>query len=107
LTPSRYPVVVKPASSGSSVGVSIVLKKEDFLKSCEEAFRYSDVLLVEEYIRGRELTVGILGDETLPIVEVIPADQFYDYESKYKSSVTRYEFPARLTNEEARIVSSA
>ena len=101
---SRFPVVIKPSSAGSSVGISIVLKEEDVAKACAEAFRYSDKVLVEEHIYGRELTVGILGDKALPIVEVIPVDKFYDYEAKYKSPKTQYEFPARLTDEEARVV---
>ena len=107
LTLGRFPVVVKPSKAGSSVGVSIVEKKEDVMEACREAFCYSDAVLVEEYIKGRELTVGILGDEALPIVEVIPGEAFYDYKAKYKSSDTRYEFPARLTAAEAKRVSDA
>jgi D-alanine-D-alanine ligase len=91
------PFVVKPASSGSSVGVTIVRRTEEAQAAYEEAFRWSERILVEEFVKGRELTVGILGDESLPVVEVIPASPFYDYEAKYKSSGTRYEFPARLT----------
>ena len=99
--PIRVPFVVKPASSGSSVGVTIVTQAEDFGKALEEAFRYSDAALVEEYVAGRELTVGILGEEVLPIVEVIPGRAFYDYEAKYKDGGTRYEFPAKLDENRA------
>lgn len=102
--PLAVPFVVKPASSGSSVGITIVRYAEDAPAAYEEAFRWSDRVLVEKFIQGRELTVGILGDEPLPVVEVIPASPFYDYEAKYKSSSTRYEFPARLTPEETREV---
>lgn len=105
--PTRFPVVVKPACSGSSVGVTIVSKKEDVARACEEAFRYSPTILVEEYIAGRELTVGILAEEALPIVEVIPSEKFYDYQAKYKSGGTQYEFPAKLTPEEVRVVHAA
>ncbi len=103
----RFPVVVKPSKSGSSVGVTIVQKREDLADAFEEAFRYSDTVLVEEYVQGRELTVGFLGDQALPVVEVIPKDKFYDYRAKYKSSDTRYEFPAKLTPEETLAVQGA
>ena len=69
------------------------------------AFQYSDVILAEEYIQGRELTVGILGDRILPVVEVIPGRKFYDYEAKYRDAGTRYEFPAKLTPQQAEKVS--
>lgn len=105
--PFAAPFVVKPASSGSSVGVTIVRRAEDAPAAYEEAFRWSERALVEEFIRGRELTVGILGDEALPVVEVIPESPFYDYEAKYKSSGTRYEFPARLTAAETETVRHA
>lgn len=91
-----FPLVVKPATAGSSVGVSLVFEESDFKKACEEAFHYSDAVLVEQYIHGRELTVGILGEEALPIVEVVSGRVFYDYQAKYKDSTTRYEVPARL-----------
>lgn len=107
LEAAKYPVVVKPASSGSSVGVSIVKRPEDLHGAVKEAFRYSETVLLEEYVSGRELTVGILGGRALPVVEVIPGDKFYDYTAKYKSSETRYEFPARLTAEETRAVQEA
>ncbi|MBI3252315.1 MAG: D-alanine--D-alanine ligase [Candidatus Omnitrophica bacterium] len=105
--PFSAPFVVKPASSGSSVGVTIVTREADFEKAREEAFRYSDLALAEEYISGRELTVGILGDEVLPIVEVIPGRKFYDYAAKYRDTGTRYEFPARLDGESAEKVRRA
>lgn len=105
--PFNVPFVVKPAASGSSVGITIVRRAEDAPAAYAEAFRWSERALAEEFITGRELTVGILGDEPLPIVEVIPGNAFYDYEAKYESSETRYEFPARLTAAEAHAVSRA
>lgn len=98
------PAVVKPACSGSSVGVGILLKEADYEKAAFEAFRYSDSILVERYVHGRELTVGILADEPLPIVEVIAQRKFYDYEAKYKDSGTSYEAPAELSADEAKAV---
>ncbi len=96
------PFVVKPTKSGSSVGVSVLSRAEDFENAAREAFRYSDAILVEAYIRGREITVGILGDEALPAVEVIAARSFYDYEAKYKDTSTRYACPAGLSSAIAR-----
>ncbi len=100
-----WPCVVKPSQCGSSVGVSIIFEQKDFERACESAFQYSDAILVEEYIQGRELTVGILGDQILPVVEVIPSRKFYDYEAKYQDAGTRYEFPAKLTPSQAQKVS--
>lgn len=104
--PESFPVpfVVKPARSGSSVGVSILTKEADYEKASCTAFQYSDEILLEEYVHGRELTVGILGGEALPIVEVIAQRKFYDYEAKYQDTGTRYEVPARLPLEQAKAV---
>jgi len=102
--PVDFPLVIKPAKSGSSVGVSILKDPSGYKKACEEAFGYSDTVIVESYIPGRELTVGILGDEALPVVEVISGREFYDYEAKYKDPATRYEFPARLTQAQTKSV---
>lgn len=91
------PYVIKPACCGSSVGVTIVRDETKFEEAVAEAFRYSDIVLMEQFIAGRELTVGILGDEALPVVEVIASRSFYDYQAKYKDGGTRYETPARIT----------
>src|SRR3989338_6458085 len=64
-----WPCVIKPSQCGSSVGVSIIFEQKDFERARDLAFHYSDAILVEEYIQGRELTVGILGDQILPVVE--------------------------------------
>ncbi len=95
------PQVVKPARAGSSVGISIVQDPSDIAEACREAFRHSERVLVERYTPGRELTVGILGDEALPVGEIIPQRSFYDYQAKYGDSGTRYEFPARLSREKS------
>lgn len=100
----NFPLVVKPVKSGSSVGVTIVRDAGGYEKACREAFKYSDAVLVDSYVPGRELTVGVLGEEPLPVVEVIARREFYDYEAKYKDAETRYEFPAKLTEEEHRAV---
>jgi D-alanine-D-alanine ligase len=99
------PCFVKPAQAGSSVGVSFVKQADEYYPALKKAFEYSDVVIVDEYVRGRELTVGILGDKALPIVEVVPKREFYDYEAKYGESGTEYIFPAKLTTQEAGLVS--
>jgi len=102
--PVYFPAIVKPARSGSSMGITIVQDKDAYREACKLAFRFSDEIIVEEYIRGRELTVGILGDEALPVVEVVAQRTFYDYEAKYADTGTRYEVPAQLTPEESQRV---
>jgi D-alanine-D-alanine ligase len=98
------PVVVKPSKQGSTVGLSVVKKIEDLWPSIEEAFKYDDEVMVEQFIPGRELTVGILGDEALPVGEIIPVHEIYDYECKYTAGMAREIFPADLTSEETSTV---
>ena len=89
------PWVVKPAIEGSSIGVSIVDTEEELPKAIENAARYSSSIMIEEYIKGKEITVGILQDQTLPPIEIVPKNRFYDYESKYGGG-TEYLIPARI-----------
>ncbi|MEW6358229.1 MAG: D-alanine--D-alanine ligase [Planctomycetota bacterium] len=84
------PVVIKPVAEGSSVGVSIVKEMSQLPAALEDGFRYSDHLLVERYIQGREITIGILGDEALPVIELRTKRQFYDYKAKYIDDDTEY-----------------
>lgn len=93
-----YPIVVKPNSEGSTIGVNIVQKKDQLRNAVEEAIRYDYKILVEEYIKGRELTVSIIGREpvALPIIEIKPKSGFYDYKSKYTKNMTQYIVPAEL-----------
>jgi D-alanine-D-alanine ligase len=98
------PVVVKPSKQGSTVGLTVVKKIDDLWPSIEEAFKYDDEVMVEQFIPGRELTVGILGDEALPVGEIIPVHEIYDYECKYTAGMAREIFPADLTSEETSTV---
>jgi D-alanine-D-alanine ligase len=77
------PLVVKPARQGSTVGIVIVKKQGDLDSALEEAAKYDRKLLVEKFVSGRELTIGILGDQALPIIEIIPKGGFYDFNTKY------------------------
>lgn len=94
-----YPLVIKPNDEGSTVGLSIIKENEKDNRlniAVAEAFQYSESVIIEEYIPGKEVTVTILGDEALPIVEIKPKDGFYDYEHKYTSGKTEYICPAVL-----------
>ncbi len=95
-----WPLVVKPPAEGSSVGVTIANDLSELEEGLQAVFARSDRALVEKYVKGRELNVGILGCAALPIVEVRPARGFYDYTAKYEDSGTEYlvnpELPDRL-----------
>ena len=93
---TSFPCVVKPCSAGSSVGVQIVATREQFVAAVGGSFRYDDDVLVEEYIKGREFSVGILGGKALPVIEIIPKKGWYDYENKYQSGATVEVCPAEL-----------
>jgi len=93
------PLVVKPAREGSTIGVSIVRKEEELVPALKEAGRYDDEILIEKFMGGSEITVGILEDIPLPIVEIVPKSGFYDYHSKYTKGETQYIIPARIPRE--------
>jgi D-alanine-D-alanine ligase len=77
------PIVVKPAREGSTVGVVIVKNENELESAIDEASKYDRELLIEKFVPGRELTIGILGDQALPIIEIIPKGGFYDFNNKY------------------------
>lgn len=91
-----YPLVVKPNSQGSSLGVSIVRTHGDLAIALEQAGRLDSEVLVERYIEGKEVHVAILGDEALGGIEVEPKTEFYDYSAKYIPGMSTHIFPARL-----------
>jgi D-alanine-D-alanine ligase len=93
------PVVVKPSKQGSTVGLSVVKKRGDLAAAIEEASKYDDEVMIERFVPGRELTVGILGDVALPVGEIITKHEIYDYECKYTPGMAVEEFPARLSPE--------
>ncbi len=90
------PWVVKPATEGSSIGVSIIKDKNDFTHALEKAFTFGPRALVEKYIEGREVQIGILNDKILGGVEVRPSLEFYSYEAKYTAGLTEYILPPAL-----------
>jgi D-alanine-D-alanine ligase len=103
---ARYqlPVIVKPSKEGSTVGLSLVKSRDALASAVGEAFRHDDEVMIERFIAGRELTVGILGDDALPVGEIIPKHELYDYECKYTPGMAREEFPAKLTAQQAEQV---
>ena len=101
-----FPCVVKPCSGGSSVGVSIVEDKADFEKAVNEAFLWEKEILVEQYVKGRELSVGVIDNKALPIIEIIPESGFYDYVNKYQAGKTRDVCPAELEEYTTKLIQS-
>ena len=91
-----FPCVVKPCSGGSSVGTSIVSSPEEYAAALELAFRYEADVLVETYIKGRELTVGVMDGKAMPVIEIIPKSGFYDYKNKYQAGATEEICPAQI-----------
>jgi len=92
-----YPVVVKPSSEGSSVGVSLVYTHDELLPAAERAFAFDQEILIEKYIPGKEVQVGILGERALGAIEIVPKNSaFYDYDAKYKTGGSDHFFPARI-----------
>lgn len=94
------PVVVKPTKQGSSFGVHSVLLENDWPDAIAEAMSYNNEVLVEEHIAGRELTVGIVGNEVLPVIEIRAPEGNYDFHAKYTKGVTEYLVPAPLEKEQ-------
>ena len=97
-----FPLVVKPSSEGSSVGVRIVRDEEELTAAVDEALRYSGPALVEQYISGREIQVGILDDEALGAIEIRPKNPFYDYQAKYTDGFAEHFMPAPLPDAKYR-----
>lgn len=92
-----FPVIVKPSKQGSTVGLTVVKKAEDFDAACVEAFRWDDEVIVEAFIPGREITVAVVDGDALPVGEIIPVHELYDYECKYTAGMATEVFPAELT----------
>ena len=94
------PCVVKPCSGGSSVGTSIVRTQEEFSAALEFAFKYEDDVLVEKYIKGRELTVGVMDGKAMPSIEIVLKNGWYDYKNKYQAGFAEEICPAPISTED-------
>lgn len=99
-------LVIKPNDQGSTIGISMVLdgNLDDISEAIKEAAKFSDIVLIEQYIEGREITVGIVGSDALPVIEIIPEGGFYDYKHKYTKGHTTYECPADIPEDIAEFV---
>lgn len=103
----ELPFVVKAPRQGSSVGVHIIKDSASLPAALEDCFRFGDEVVVEEFFPGRELTVGILGDVALPVIEIVPREGFYDYEHKYTKGASEYFVPAAIGDEATEAVQHA
>ena len=97
-----FPVVVKPCSGGSSIGVYIVNTESEYEEALEKSFRYEDEVVIEEYIKGREFACGVIDGEALPPIEIIPKTGFFDYANKYQADATLEVCPADIPEETDR-----
>ncbi|MDR1122617.1 MAG: D-alanine--D-alanine ligase [Endomicrobium sp.] len=94
----KYPVVVKPVSQGSALGLTIVKKISQFTVAAKEAFKHDSEIMVENFISGKEITVGVLNGRALPVIEIVPKGEFYDFKSKYQKDGSRHVIPARISS---------
>ena len=92
----KLPVVVKPCSGGSSIGVYIVNTEEEYKDAIEKSFEYEDEVVIEPYIKGREFACGIIDGQALPVIEIIPKTGFFDYANKYQAGATQEICPADI-----------
>lgn len=99
-----FPCVVKPCSGGSSVGTSIVREENEYKTAVDLAFKYESHVLVEKYVKGRELTVGVIGGKAMPVIEIIPKNGWYDYKNKYQAGMTEEICPAPISREDTERV---
>ena len=93
----NYPLIVKPNGEGSTVGLTIVKSEAELLPAVQIAEKCGSGILLEDYIPGRELTIGILGEEALPCIEILPLHDHYDYECKYTAGMSNYICPAEMS----------
>lgn len=102
-----FPCVVKPCSGGSSVGIAKANNKTEYLKAVEDAFGYEKQIVVEQFIEGREFSVGVIGGRALPPIEIISKTGFYDYVAKYQDGITDHICPADITEQEDEVLRCA
>lgn len=92
----KFPVVVKPSRQGSSVGIRVVHEQDKLQEAMEVAFQNDEVILIEEFIAGQEMTVGVLGEKAMTVIEIRPKNGWYDYKNKYTVNATEYLVPAPI-----------
>lgn len=99
---NHYPCVVKVSNGGSSLGISMVQSENDMDEALSNVFSYGDEAIIEEYIKGREFSVGVIEETALPVIEIIPKKGFYDYENKYQAGNTIETCPAEISKEDTK-----
>ncbi len=100
----EFPIIVKPNNSGSTIGLTLVKQSEGLHEALKKAGEVSKEILIEEYIKGREITAAVLNGEPLPLVEIIPTNELYDYQCKYTKGKSRYVCPAEIPENIAIII---
>ncbi|NSL53343.1 D-alanine--D-alanine ligase family protein [Calidifontibacillus erzurumensis] len=99
----EFPVVVKPVREGSTIGLTIAYNEEELLEGIEKAFQHDEDILIEEFIKGMEVTVAVWGkkgdEQALPVIEIVPKNKYYDYEAKYAPGMSEHIIPARVSAE--------
>ncbi len=96
----KFPVVVKPSSQGSSLGLTVMDSPYGLKAAVNKAFNFDERVIIEAYIEGREITVGVFNEMPLPVIEIIPKRRFFDFKAKYEPGQTDYIVPANLRPEE-------
>jgi len=91
-----FPVVIKPNDQGSTIGLTVVKDESEIDAAIELARQFANVVLIEEFIAGKEITVTVIGDKAYPIVEIVPSHELYDYDCKYNQGMTEYFCPANI-----------
>jgi D-alanine-D-alanine ligase len=106
--PFGIPCVVKPSGEGSSVGVHLVKDAAKLAEACRDAATFKGDVIVERYVKGSEVNVAVLEGKALGAIEIVPANEFYDYAAKYTAGTTQYFYPARIPEEHrARVMAAA
>ena len=105
--PFGLPCIVKPANEGSSVGVSLVKQEAELTAACREAAKWKGDVIVERFVKGKECQVAVLDGKALGVIEVVPANAFYDYAAKYTAGTTQYFYPARIPEAATKMLMEA
>ncbi len=101
----QFPIVVKPVSEGSTIGVYIVKSKDELQSAVEKSMEVSEDIFFEEYLEGKEVTVSVLNGKALPVIEIRPNKGFYDYTAKYTKGMTEYIIPAQISERNRVLIS--
>ncbi|OEH93483.1 D-alanine--D-alanine ligase [Bacillus solimangrovi] len=106
--PFSLPIVIKPNREGSTIGLTIAHDEEEVLKGLEFAFEHDEEIMIEQYVKGTEVTIAVIGErgkeQAMPIIEIVPKNKYYDYESKYAPGGSEHIIPARINDEVTQLL---